>query len=618
MSLIGQGAAMICCGIARVGVRDVSDFFAELKRRQMFRVAAAYAVLAWLLLQVVNNVAPALRLPEWSATLVLVLLLVGFPITLLAAWARELGPDSGGTVRFGASKLDYVLVSALVLVIGLLTYQQFASSRGSLQQASVAQTAPLTQSGISIAVLPFANLSDEREQEFFSDGMTDEIMTALARVQSLSVVARESAFQYKGERNDMRAVGQALNAQYLINGSVRRAGNRVRITAQLVRSNDGVGLWTDNYDRELTDIFAIQEDIAQAIAGALRVPLGLQQGENLISNRSISPESYEQYLRAKALVRARGLMPLTDAAALLEQVVARDANYAPAWALLSLAYSVRLTFDPTINDYGSLAEMRRIVDATVPKAEAAARRAIQLDASLADGYSSLGLVERVHGNLLQAEELYLKALALDPGNPDALHLQGRLLSDVARLKDALAIRQQLRAVEPFVPIFNVIMAQVLWLNGQDDAALAILNNETALFGNTLAEIYAATGRYNDAADVLIRGEFNPAAKEAAQILRTAPARAASPEALPRLNYYGFIFRHVGAPERAIEFYERVTEAGYSPPFDFARVWHPSYASVRQTERFKAYLRRDGFVDYWRERGWPDLCRPVGADDFVCS
>jgi tetratricopeptide (TPR) repeat protein len=186
------------------------------------------------------------------------------------------------------------------------------------------------------------------------------------------------------------------------------------------------------------------------------VPLGLQSGETLISNRSINPESYEQYLRAKALVRARGLKPVTDASVLLEQVVARDRNYAPAWALLSLAYSLIPNFDPTITGYGSLAEMRQVVDATIPKAEAAARRAIELDANLADGYSSLGLVERVHGNLLLAEELYLKALALDPGNPDALHIEGRLLSDVGRLPEALAIRQQLRAMEPFVPIFNTI------------------------------------------------------------------------------------------------------------------------------------------------------------------
>ena len=165
----------------------MGNFLAELKRRHMFRVAAAYAVVAWLILQVVNNVAPALRLPEWAATLVLVLLLVGFPITLLAAWARELAAHDGPTERFGASKLDYVLIGALGLVIALLSYQQLAlpSAISTAQQVSVVGSpSPQAQgSGISIAVLPFVNLSDDRAQEFFSDGMTEEITTALAKVQ---------------------------------------------------------------------------------------------------------------------------------------------------------------------------------------------------------------------------------------------------------------------------------------------------------------------------------------------------------------------------------------------------------------------------------------------------
>ena len=259
------------------------------------------------------------------------------------------------------------------------------------QQAGVAaaRAASATKAGaISIAVLPFTNLSSDPEQEFFSDGMTEEITAALAKVADLRVVARTSAFQFKGENKDMRAVGQALGATHLIEGSVRKAGTRVRITAQLIKTDDGTHIWSENYDRELTDIFAIQEDIATAIAGALRMPLGLAPGERLVSNRSIDPESYQQYLRAKALVRARGLKPLTDAAALLEQVVARDPDYAPAWALLAQAYGQRRS--STRRRSGPAEELRRLVDASLPRAEAAARRAIQLDPNLADGYFALG------------------------------------------------------------------------------------------------------------------------------------------------------------------------------------------------------------------------------------
>ena len=153
-------------------------------------------------------------------------------------------------------------------------------------------------------------MSGDAAQEFFSDGMSEEITSALAKIPDLRVVGRESAFQFKGEKKDLRAIGQSLNATHLIEGSVRKVGDRVRITAQLVQADNGLNVWTDSYDREMTDVFAIQEDIATAIAGALRMPLGLKQGERLVSNRSIDPESYQQYLRAKAMVRARGQKPI--------------------------------------------------------------------------------------------------------------------------------------------------------------------------------------------------------------------------------------------------------------------------------------------------------------------
>jgi len=214
--------------------------------------------------------------------------------------------------------------------------------------------------------------------------MTEEITSALANVPNLQVVGRTSAFEFKGQNKDLRAIGQALGATHLIEGSVRKAGDRIRISVQLIRADNGLHLWTENYDRQLTDVFAIQEEIAQAITVSLRVPLGLQRGERLVSNRTKDFDSYQQYLRAKALVRAREIQPITDAAALLEQVVARDPDYAPGWALLALAYALTPSYSPA-NVSGSVDELRRVVDASLPRAEAAAARAIQLDPNLADG-----------------------------------------------------------------------------------------------------------------------------------------------------------------------------------------------------------------------------------------
>src|SRR5262245_15500685 len=215
------------------------EFFAELKRRQMYRVAAAYAVVAWVLLQLINNLTPALRLPEWVATLVVVLLVAAFPITLLFCWIQHLPSADGSAPPAKMRNLDWVLIGALVLVLALVSYQQFAfAPRTTIAQqtASVAGATGKATGDVSLVVLPFVNLSSDREQEFFSDGMTEEITSALAKVPGLRVVARTSAFQFKGANTDVRAVGQALGATHLIEGSVRRDGQRLRITVQLIKA----------------------------------------------------------------------------------------------------------------------------------------------------------------------------------------------------------------------------------------------------------------------------------------------------------------------------------------------------------------------------------------------
>ena len=206
-----------------------------------------------------------------------------------------------------ATRLDFVLVGALVAVLAVVSYQQLAPATGTRTPQQQANVTPSTAQpgGISVAVLPFVNLSSDKEQEFFSDGMTEEITSALAKVPDLRVVGRTSAFQFKGQNKDLTAIGQALHATHLIEGSVRKDGNEVRITAQLIKADDGTHLWTESYNRELKGVFAIPEEIATAIASALRVPLGPQRGQSLVSSRTSDLDSYQQYLRARALYRAR-------------------------------------------------------------------------------------------------------------------------------------------------------------------------------------------------------------------------------------------------------------------------------------------------------------------------
>jgi TolB-like protein len=500
--------------------------------------------------------------------------------------------------------VDWTLIGALVLVIALVSYQQLAP-----QSPTRASTGT-----ISIAVLPFDNLSGDQGQQFFSDGMTEEITSALARVPNLRVLGRTSVFQ-PDQTRDFPTLVRVLGVSYVIDGSVRREGNQVRITAQLLQA-DGTNVWTESYDRQLTSIFATQEDIARAIVTALRVPLRLAQGENLVSSRDIDPGSYEQFLRAKALVRARGTgnsKQLTDAAAVLEPVVARHPEFAPAWALLAQAHVLTPLYDPAF-DAISGDEYRRMQDVFLARAEAAAQRAVQLAPDQADGYVSLATVQQFRSRWLLADELYSKALALDPNNPDGLNQHAFGLQGAARLKEALEMRQRLHALEPFVPRFNLFLADTLWLNGRDEDAIAIVaNSDGADRPVVLAEMYAAAGRFSEAADVLSTTPpetFGPGeVQSAVRLLRAASGSAASPQSLPNLGpRLGFVYLYVGAPER-------VLEGNVGIPVS---VWHPSYAPVRKTEQFKDYVRGWGIVDYWRARGWPDKCRPVGADDFVCD
>jgi TolB-like protein len=479
--------------------------------------------------------------------------------------------------------------------------------------------------GITVAVLPFVNLSSDKEQEFFSDGMTEEITAALAKVPSLKVIARTSAFQFKGQNRDLRAIGKALGAGYLVEGSVRKAGGQVRITAQLIKADDATHLWAENYDRPLANIFVTQEKIAAAIAGALRVPLGLRSGESLVSNRTGNLEAYQQYLRAKALMN--GLL-FEDARKILESVVASDPTYAPAWAQLSVAYALLPTFNPVIRR-GSIEEARRLVQSQWPKAAMAAEKAIRLDPKLALGHVALAFTLVQRANYVGAAVRYQTALSLDAADPFVLHVYGMLLAATGHLAEAQRMREELRRVEPFIPIYNSVTATIMRTTGNNKAALPILEAARqpgavgTLWTNApLAQTYAAMGRSGDAADTIlaIQGSAflsRQVLEQAAGMLRQAPGKLAAPQSAPFLDeWLSWIYLYVGAPERALEGEERRVQIGLID--FFYNVWFPEYAPVRKTERFKALMRNTGIVDYWRARGWPDLCHPVGADDFACN
>jgi adenylate cyclase len=594
----------------------MANILAALKRHNIYRVAAAYAVVAWVLGQLVGILMPVFDLPQWIARAFLLLLALGFPVAIFFAWANQLAPERGAAGRTTTGKLDWALMGALVVVIALVSYQQLAPlSPTRLAQVQIgvetARQASAAQAGISIVVLPFENLSGDAAQEFFSDGMTEEITAALAKVPDLRVVARTSAFQFKAQNRDIQSIGQQLHASHFIEGSVRKEGNRVRITVQLIKSSDGSHLWAENYDRELTGIFAIQEDIARAIATSLRMPLGLKPGENLVNNRSIDTDSYQQFLRAKALL-LQGRPGQAEALKVLESLVARNPDYAPAWARLAEAYAHAIGAVRR----ASVEELQRVKESYSPKWEAAVRRAIQLDPNSPDAnLGQAAFYDFISRRYALAEDFYSKALALDPDIPDALEYHGEMLLTLGRVKEGLALSQRLQALEPFIPYYACEFAEALWLNGQDDAAIAILKDNRGRPGcraGILPQIYASLGRYREAADLMKNVE------DAARLLRTAPAKTAAPQSLPQLGPLNWIYLYIGVPERILEDWEEGAKAGFPLDQIGQYVWHPSYALLRKTERFKNLVRAGGYVDYWKVRGWPEFCHPTTGDDFACD
>ena len=488
---------------------------------------------------------------------------------------------------------------------------------------------PTATNARSIAVLPFDNYSGDPKEEYFSDGMTEEITSALAKIPHLAVVGRTSAFQFKGKAADLRAIGKTLNAAYLLEGSVRKAHARVRVTAELIRADTGDHLWTDSYDRDLKDVFAVQEDIARAIATAMQVPLGLKEGENLVSNRTSDTAAYEDYLRAISLAYNNG--DTQQSIALLESVVARDPGYAPAWAFLATVYPDADDLKKqTTKSTSPLDELRANYQSALTKTNTAAENALRLDPSSALAYAALGNLENLRGHWAAADDDFARALALDPTDPLILDHYGALLEAEGRLRQALKVHTRMQQDEPLVSNYKYTAGETMLLSGDADGAVAMLEQVPAAFGGQIRDFrsllgfaYASTGQYQRAAQTIrsiVPNQLVYRAADigaAADIIGTAPAKSAS-DSLSKLSPLVWVYLFVGEPERFMDALEyQATAVNIAFPW-IQEIWHPAMAGARKTERFKQLVRKFDLVDYWRARGWPDMCHPVGADDFECS
>jgi TolB-like protein len=424
------------------------SFFAELKRRNVFRVGAAYGVTAWMLLQITDVIAPILDLPDWVARLLLITLAIGFVPALIFAWVYELTSEglkkerdvdqSGSIVRGTGRKLDFAIIAILLVAVSLLLVDRFVGNPP--------PDAP-HMADRSIAVLPFVNMSSDQEQEYFSDGISEEILNSLARVKELKVAGRTSSFAFKGQSQDLRRIGDSLGVTHILEGSVRKSGTTVRITAQLIQVEDGFHAWSETYDRELTDVFAIQDEIASEILNQLKNRL-LTEEQGVPAYHRTDPETYAIYLLAKQGLYDRTRHTIESAVELLDQAIARDPNYAPAYAQRGIA---TLLLSDSANNYG-----------TIPAAEALKRgkryidSALEIDAQLAEAWAGMGLY---HANQLSESDAAIaaltKALSINPNLVDASYWLYIALLNSGDMRGALALSEDITARDPLHgPGFN--------------------------------------------------------------------------------------------------------------------------------------------------------------------
>jgi TolB-like protein/Flp pilus assembly protein TadD len=466
------------------------SLFAELKRRNVFRVGLAYVVATWLLLQVVDVLAPIFDLPDWAPKLIFLILTVGFIPVIIFSWAFEMTPEgikresqinrAESITHHTAKKLDMITIGLLLAAIGVVVVDRFlpddkaAVPQGSTQVAEATGTAqevsqdagPVEDSRgspppKSIAVLPFVNMSDDTSNEYFSDGISEEILNALAKVRELKVAGRTSSFAFKGQNQDLRLIGETLGVAHILEGSVRKAGNQVRITAQLVQVEDGFHLWSESYDRELDNVFAIQDEIAAAIFGQLKAHL-VEDGPATAT--PVDMAAYELYLLARQRVYDRTAVSITMALDLLDQVVSIDRQYAPAWALKGVA-----TILIAENNYGELNTQRAKSESLV-----LLETALELDPELPEALAGMGLwTSQFQRNHHKAIEYYRRALAINPSLTNAGLWYATSLAALGETRQSIEIGEQLFNRDPLNPTVRNNLAVDYANTGQPERALAM-------------------------------------------------------------------------------------------------------------------------------------------------
>ena len=624
------------------------SFFEELKRRNVFRVGIAYSISAWVLLQIVDLVLENISAPSWIMQVFMLFLAIGFPVALIFAWAFEMTPDgvklerhvdrSESITAKTGQKMNRSIIIALVVAVILLLVDRFSTETVTEPQAvtdsSSIEDDQTEVTEKSIAVLPFVDMSPESDQAYFADGISEEILNVLVKTQSLKVAGRTSSFQFRGRDEDLRKIGELLGVENILEGSIRKSNNRVRITAQLVNANDGFHLWSETYDRELIDIFAIQDEIARAITNALAIELNLDENQQtLVTAKTTNMGAYDRYLEAKGLIARRLDFPL--AKQLLNEANQMDPEFAEGWAANAQAHS--------LSPYYITGDRLQYLD----EAEALANKALEIDSSLSMAHSVLGDVYRDRYQLTKAEKSYRRALALNPDDVEANVQFAQMLWRASYLEEALVFSSKAVKLDPLSWLNLTVDAGLHFATGDHDAAwekihrvlkLSGSNRDFALRhavrmaindGNFAAAVdyMEALSNVNwkqhtdqwkirfDALIAVLDSKEKTLALLAASKNDSISQTTDSPWAIDVFwaAYYGDFKLAEEILDIGIRNEELLNDTHDTSWFNYSIL-----SPLLNTEPYRQMVRVSKLDQYWRDKGFPDYCKPIGEDDFVCQ
>jgi TolB-like protein/Tfp pilus assembly protein PilF len=584
---------------------DQRNFFAELKRRNVYKVAVAYIVAGWALSQGIAQVFPVFDIPNWVIRLIVMLIIIGLPISLVLAWMFELTPqgikrtETADAMPAAARKKKqvwiYVVVIGVLLSIGLFLLGRYSAVNGAPRQSEAA-----TVPDKSIAVLPFDNLSRDPDNAYFAEGVQDEILTRLAKVADLKVISRTSTQRFKSAPSDLRDIAKQLGVMNILEGSVQKANDQVRVNVQLINALTDAHLWADTYDRKLLDIFSVESDIAKTIADTLQAKLSGSEKTAISKKPTANPEAYELYLKARFFWNKRTGADLKTAAQYFERALTADPSYGSAYAGLAQSYLL-------IPVFGAGAPRDFF-----PKAMVAAHRAIKLDETSAEGHSALAMLVLFDFKFKESEEEFRRAIELNPNYATAHHWFGNsLLVTLGRFDEAIKEGERAVELDPLSLIINADLGSTLMIARRYDEAIAQLRRTLALDGNfgyahwnlgealylkgdvtgAIAEFEKAENLDDDPQILALLGRAYAETGEKDKALGIlAQLKALGRQHFVRNYLYTIVYTGLGDKATAIDYLEKARDGGETPDTTWLKV-DPIFDPLRNEPRFQQLIAK---------------------------